>query len=243
MLLTRTTGQWKALTITQLNCACKCTECLPEGHFDKFFGCCEDQIAPSLYRKAFLTPDHTDTQVSWFFTHSPLPRLPLCPCLHISTKSDSVSEELKTPWTSKCQNQGLLFFQETGQGSRHCLTVACAGTCWPTLARKRYRLNGCQVIEDCQSNFKWLLSPSLLLFHSPLLSRLLPNRLCLFLLHSLSCSLSVCLFLPAIFISHSESVNLMKRKVKHLAGIRKHPCDNYVRVSCVRVSLESRFIL
>lgn len=51
-----------------------------------------------------------------------------------------------------------------------------------------------------------------------------------------SLSLSISLFLPlplTVFISCLESGNLMKRKVKHLAGIRKHPCDNVVCISCV----------
>lgn len=154
------------------------------------------KLASSLYRCLSTTrpPWHTSFLI---FTHPPLPSLPLCPCLHISTKSDPISEQLKTPWTSKCQSQGLLFFfQKTGQGSRHCLKLACAGTCWPTLAREWYRLNGCQVIEDCQSNFKWPLSPSLLRFRSPLLSLftlLLPLSVSLSL--TLSFSLCLCLYL------------------------------------------------
>lgn len=108
----------------------------------------------------------------------------LSPFLHISTKADQISEQLKTPWTSKSLNQDLLFlffpFQKTGQGSRHWLKLAYTGTCWPTLAREWYRLNGCQVIEDCQSNFKWPLSPSLLLFHTPLPSIYSPTAIVCF---------------------------------------------------------------
>lgn len=95
----------------------------------------------------------------------------------------------------------------------------CIGTCWPTLAREWNQLHGCQVVEDCQRNFKWPLSPS----PAPLCP-----PLCFTLLLSLSASL--CRYLLAVFISCSESVNLMKRKVKHLAGIKKHPRDGDVWV-------------
>lgn len=221
-------------------------QCLPEGHFDKGCGCCEDQTTTFALQSGL---DHCDEQVAWF------PHILLCPPFSPVLVLSSISlpsqiiflSNLKTlehqSVKTKAYFSSFFFFQKTGQGSRHWLKLAYTGTCWPTLAREWYRLNGCQVIEDCQNNFKWPLSPSLLLFHSPLLSFLLSYCHCLFAFHSLSFSSSLCLFLLAVFISCSESVNLMKRKVKHLAGIRKHPCDNYVCVSCVWASTESRFIL
>lgn len=186
--------------------------------------------------------------MGWIFTPPPLPSflLRLLPFSITLPSQIKFQSTLKPPEHQSVKTKPyffffFFFFQKTGWGGRHWLKLACTGTCWPTLAREWHRLNGCQVIEDCQRNFKWPLSPSLLLFCSPLLSILLSNCHCLLL----SLSLSLMLFISplAVFISCSESVNLMKRKVKHLAGIRKHPCDNYVRVSCVWVSTESSFIL
>lgn len=161
-------------------------QCLPEGHLNKGCACGEDQTTTFALQSSLSITGllrHTGCLV---FAHPPLPSFLLClsPFLHISTKADQISEQLKTPWTSKSLNQDLLFlffpFQKTGQGSRHWLKLAYTGTCWPTLAREWYRLNGCQVIEDCQSNFKWPLSPSLLLFHTPLPSIYSPTAIVCF---------------------------------------------------------------
>lgn len=51
----------------------------------------------------------------------------------------------------------FVFFQKTGEGSRLVLKLACTGMHWHT-GKRRQLLTGCQVIEDCQSNFKRPLS-------------------------------------------------------------------------------------
>lgn len=52
----------------------------------------------------------------------------------------------------------FFFPQKTGEGSRLVLKLACTGMHWHTGKRLQW-LTGCQVIEDCQSNFKRPLSP------------------------------------------------------------------------------------
>lgn len=116
-------------------------------------------LTPFLYRAAFLTLDQSDTQVARS-SHIALcpPFSPVLVHSSISLQSRIIFQRnSEPPGTSKCQNQVLLFslsFQKTGEGSRHWLKLACTGTRWPTLAREWCRLSGCQVIEDCQSNFK-----------------------------------------------------------------------------------------
>lgn len=103
--------------------------------------------------------------------------------------------------------------RKSGKGSRHWLKLASTTAYWPTPVW--YRVSGCQVIEDCQSNFRWPLAPFLQLFYFCLLLSDLPSP-------------SLCLFPPAVFISNTQIVKLMGRRVKCLAGNRKHPCDNCV---------------
>lgn len=176
---------------------------LPEGHFDKGCGCGEDQTTTFALQSGL---DHCDKQVAWF------PLILLCPPFSPVLVLPSISlpsqivflSNLKTLEHQSVETNAYFssfFPQKTGQGSRHWLKLAYTGTCWPTLAREWYRLSGCQVIEDCQSNFKWPLSPSLFLFRFP--SSLfyyptaivcLPSSLTLFLLISLSLS-TRCLYL------------------------------------------------
>ena len=104
--------------------------------------------------RSFLTPAHSDTQVA--------PHIPLCPPSSSDVLLPSISlpsqiifqSNVKPLEHQSVKIQAYFFFLKTGQGGRHWLKLACTGTCWSTLAREWYRLNGCQVIEDCQRNFK-----------------------------------------------------------------------------------------
>lgn len=100
---------------------------LPEGHLDD--GCVAVRIKlPPLFATAVLsTLDH----FSHFLLCPPFSRL--SPFLRISTKSDRISEHLKTPWTSKCQNQGFFFsfFSKDRPGQQ---ALAQVGMHWHMLA-------------------------------------------------------------------------------------------------------------
>lgn len=137
-------------------------QCLPEDTLTRA-AVVRINLTPFLSRAALLTLDQSDTQVARS-SH-----ICLCPpfssvLVHssISLQSQIIFQRnSEPPGTSKCQkcvktksHFFSLSFQKTGEGSRHWLKLACTGTRWPTLARKWCRLSGCQVIEDCQSNFK-----------------------------------------------------------------------------------------
>lgn len=171
---------------------------LPEETMARAADMVRINLTPLHYR---ATLDQSDTQFL-DFTYPPPPFFLLSPIFDITTKSDHISEQLETTWNIKVSRPtptSFFFFQMTGEGSRHWLKLACTGACWPTLSEEWCWLSGCQVIEDCQSDFKWPLFSFLLLFHAPLLSILLSPCHCLFSFHPLSLfislSLSTCLYL------------------------------------------------
>lgn len=181
----------------------------------------------------------TDTQV--VLAHNPPPSS--LSVLLFSSISPPSQIAFQSPLNIKVSKPRPTFFSKDWPGQQ---APAQVGTQWHMLAH----IGKSVVLTKWLPSHRGLpkqLQMTALSFSGPIS---LSPPLCLTLLLPLSVSLPLSLFslslslsLPAVFISCTESVNLMKRKVKHLAGIRKHPCDNYVRDSCVRVSAESRFIL
>lgn len=146
----------------------------------------------------------------------------------ISLASQIVFQSTLKPLNIKVSKPRPTFFSKDWPGQQ---ALAQLGMHWHMLAHTGKRVVPSQWLPSHRGlprqlqmtalSFSAPVSLSSTLFHSPT---------------AIVCSsstLSFCLFLPAVFISCTDSVNLMKRKVKHLAGIRKHPCDNYYSVSCV----------
>lgn len=178
------------------------------------------------------------------FRHHPLPSSGLVlSSISIHTVSRSLFTAPYKPLGIKVPNPRSPFFKTLAR-------TAGIGQCQPSLAHvgSYWQESGTDFIitnsEDCQRNFKWPLAPLLCSYFGLRLFILLSCCQCLFLFLSVYLSLS---FSPewrfTLFIPCPESVNLMKRKVKHLASIKKHPSDNEVRVPCARVSTENRFII
>lgn len=200
------------------------------------------KLPPWSYRAVSLTQDHSDTLVAWFSYILLCPRFSSVLVLSsISPPSQIIFQNTLKPFEhQRVQSKAyfsFLFFKDCpGQQA-----LAQVGMHWHMLAHIGKRVVPTQWLPSHRGLPKKL-QMTVLSFSAPIL---LSPPLYFTLLLPLSFSSSLCLvFFPlAVFISCSEAVNLMKRKVKHLAGIRKHPCDNYVCVSCVRVSTERRFIL
>lgn len=108
--------------------------------------------------------------------------------------------------------------------------LAHVSPCWQMTGADSVAAKSLRTAKET-SNDRSLLLCTYFTPHSSLFTLLLPSLFYLPL--CLSPSLCFFLFPLTVFISCLESGNLMKRKVKHLAGIRKHPCDNVVCVSCV----------